>query len=82
MDIERQLREFITSDLGWSGRLEDLTSEYPLIEKDVIDSLGIFELVRFIEGHYGISVDDEELVAENFGTLAAITRLVQGKVPS
>jgi acyl carrier protein len=37
------------------------------------------ELVGFIEDRYGITVRDEDLTPENFGTLVRIEEYVQGR---
>lgn len=57
---------------------DDLTTDYELLDRDVIDSLGILSLVSFIEDHWSIEIDDEELVPDSFATLGAMTALVQG----
>ncbi|MDQ3933903.1 MAG: acyl carrier protein [Actinomycetota bacterium] len=43
---------------------------------DVIDSLGVMEVVDFVEQQYGVSVEEEDLLADNFQTLTAIAALV------
>lgn len=79
MSIENQLRSFIIEELRWNGRSAELTDDYPLIDRGVVDSLGIFSIVSFVESEFGIEVQDEELVPENFGTIAGIARLVGAK---
>jgi amino acid adenylation domain-containing protein len=66
------LREVIVNDMAWSGDPDDLTEDYLLIENEVIDSLGIQVLVTYLEEHYSIIVDIDELVPDNFETLGAI----------
>jgi acyl carrier protein len=73
------LRDFIMHDLHWEGRADHLTLEYPLIENHVVDSLSLFMLVAFLEEQFGITVSDEELLPENFGTLGAIAGLIEKK---
>ncbi len=73
------LRDFIMNELHWNGERELLTPDYPLIENQVLDSLGLFTLVTFVEEQFGIEVGDEELVPENFGTLAALAGLIERK---
>jgi acyl carrier protein len=79
MTIQEELRGFIATDLGWEGSVEELTDEYPLLDNGVLDSVGIFHVIGFIESKYGVDVEDEELVPEHFGTLAGIARLVESK---
>jgi acyl carrier protein len=51
-----------------------------LVEEEVIDSLGIFSLVDFIESRFGITVDPEDITIENFSTIRAIDALVERKL--
>jgi acyl carrier protein len=82
MSVEDDVRRFITEELN-AGAGEQLTDDHPLIENRVIDSMGIFELVSFIEAEFGVKIDDEELVPEHFGTISRIADLVGSKrVPS
>ena len=75
--MRTQVRDFIVGQPSWRGPASDLTDDYPLVEKKVLDSMAIFELVAFIEQSFGIEIEDEELVSENFATLKAIDRLDQ-----
>jgi acyl carrier protein len=77
--IEDKLRTFIIEELNWNGTQQDLTEDYPLIDRHVVDSLGLFELVSFVEGEFGVEIRDEELVPENFGTIGDIVKFVDSK---
>ncbi|MGI9119468.1 MAG: acyl carrier protein [Acidimicrobiales bacterium] len=79
MTVEDRLRQFIQTDLSTKGSPGDLSDDYPLIDNSVIDSLGIFEVVQFIERELGVAVDDEDLVLDNFGNIGDIARLVRSK---
>jgi acyl carrier protein len=79
MDTLERVRRFITDDMGWYGAPGDLTPDYELIDNGVLDSLGIFRMVGFLEDDFGIEVADEDLAPDNFATLAAIVALVDTK---
>ncbi len=70
-----RLRDFIVDELRWSGPRAALTDDYPLLENHVIDSLGLFRIVEFLEREYGVEISDEELVPSNFATLGTIAGL-------
>lgn len=78
MTIEDRIRTFIVEELGWRGNPAELTDDYPLIDNEVIDSLGIFQLVTFLEEE-GVSVTDEDIVVENFASIRGISRMVASK---
>ena len=71
------LREFIRRQFLFD---EDaaLADDDPLFP-DVIDSLGVMEVVTFVEERYGIAVDEDELLVDNFRSLAAIGALIDRK---
>jgi len=47
-----------------------------LLEKGVIDSMGVLELIGFLQTQFAIVIRDEDVTEENFGTLADIARYV------
>ena len=75
-DIERDLREFITKEFLQDLPDKTLANDLPLMESGIIDSLGIFTLIMFVEEAFGVKVEPEEVVLENFETIDAITRMV------
>jgi acyl carrier protein len=75
--IEEGIRRFLIEDLHRGNG--DVAIDEPLIERGVLDSLGIMHLVTFVESEYGVTIDDEDLVPEHFGTIGAVARLVEGK---
>ena len=75
--IENAIRQFIAEELNTDG--SSLSDDYPLLERNVLDSLGLFQLVGYLESEFGVEVQDEELVPQNFGTIADISRLVEAK---
>ncbi len=80
MNIKDQLREYIASELGWDKPAAELTDDYELLERDVVDSLGIFKIISFIEDEFDVEVDDDELVPENFESINSIANLISAKV--
>jgi acyl carrier protein len=76
---EDRLRDFILRDLRWRGSRRQLTDDRPLIEQRILDSLGIYELVAFLEADLGVDVADDELIPENFATIGTIARFVARK---
>ena len=58
---------------------KNVSNDEPLLKNGVIDSLGILEVVTFIENEFSITVSDEDLLPENFGSVASLTSFVQLK---
>ena len=76
MSVTQEVGDFISSELSLGRDTGALTPDDDLLAKGVIDSHGAMELVGFLEDRYGISVRDEDLVPENFQSLARIEGFV------
>ena len=79
MEVEQRVRQYIVDNLRFYGPPDTLTSDYRLIDNDVLDSMAIFEVISFLEDNFGIVVEDNDLVPENFESLKAIANLVTEK---
>jgi len=51
-----------------------------LLRSGVFDSLGVMEIIGFIEETFGIAVEQEEVTEAHFGTLNAISSYVASKL--
>ena len=49
------------------------------LEKGIIDSTGVLEVVGFVEEEFNISVDDEELIPENLDLVNNLARFIKEK---
>lgn len=56
-----------------------LSDDDRLLERGVVDSMGIAEMVTFIEDEFGIKMSDEDISESNLGSLRAIGRFVTQK---
>lgn len=75
---EQRLKKFIMQRFPLARRYELGVSD-PLLENGVVDSLGVLDLVSFMEQEFSISITDEELIPENFHTIARLIAFVHGK---
>ena len=71
-----QIREFIQVQLAGPKGIASFTDDEPLMETGVIDSLGIFRLVAFLEEDLRVRVSDEEINAETLKSVNTIEELV------
>ena len=61
------------------GRTRNFGDEDSLLDAQVLDSLGILELVEYLEETFGIEVTDDDLRPENFDSIGALARFVAGR---
>jgi acyl carrier protein len=79
MSEESRIREFILENFMIGENEENLNSNDSFLEKGIIDSTGILELVMFVEETYGIEVEDDEVIPENFDSVAKLGAYVRKK---
>jgi acyl carrier protein len=60
--------------------VDDFSDEEPFLRSGIIDSMGMLQLVAFIQEQFGIQVLDEELVPENLDSVARVTAFVERKL--
>jgi acyl carrier protein len=58
---------------------KQLADEESLLESGAVDSLGILELVTYLDSELGIELADDDLSPENFGSIASILRFAAAK---
>lgn len=79
MERSGTIRRFIVDELMYGDDAQPLEEETPLCE-GIVDSIGLVDLVLFLEEEFSISIDDADLTADNFRSVAAIERLVSRRV--
>lgn len=76
MDRAERIRSFIQEELLFEDPNRVLTLDTPLLEQQIIDSLGLMELVAFLEREFEIEVDDADITTDHFQTISHIAELV------
>ena len=79
-DVRSVVRAFIATRLAPSAGRAEIADDEDLIDTGVVNSLGIFQLVAFLEQRFQIAIGDEEITPENFGTIDGIERLVASRI--
>jgi len=82
MPRESEIRKFIFDTFMTGADDKDLDNDDPLIDKGIIDSMGMLELIAFAEEEYNIEVEDEEVIPDNFGTVNKLSAYVNKKLSS
>ena len=76
--IEESVQTFILSRIPQSHR-QNITIDDLLLEKGLLDSLGVLDVVTFLEEEFQVQIDDEELTPENFQSIRTIAEFVREK---
>ena len=74
----QDIRSFIVDNflLGNDSGFDNAES---LLESGVIDSTGIMHVVTFLEERFGITIEDEDLIADNLESVERIAHFVERK---
>jgi acyl carrier protein len=80
MEIESQIKLYIAQNLLFSGTNFNYPNDASFLEEGIVDSLGVMELVSFIEDRFGVKVDDYEITPDNFDSVDKLSAYVQRKM--
>jgi len=73
------IRDFIVTAFRYDERNGPLEEHESLLAAGVIDSMGVLELVTFVEDEFGITVEPQELLPDNLDNLNDLTAFVERK---
>ena len=76
-EIARLLADYIVEEVAATRPPQPPAPDFPIIESGLVDSLGLFKLIAFVEERLKVKIAPEEIVLENFATIGAIVALVQ-----
>jgi acyl carrier protein len=80
MSIEQQLRQFVNETFLFGHGVEAIGADESFMDRGIIDSTGVLELVTFIESRYRVTLLDEDLVPENLDSFNRLTAFVERKL--
>ncbi len=78
--IEQLLRDFIASSLLYNTEGFPYADDASFLQEGIIDSLGVVELVAFVQKHFGVKVDQQDVTPDNFDSVAKLAAFVRRKL--
>ena len=79
MSTEEKLRKYILETYLFTTDDSALANDDSFLDKGIIDSTGILELVMYLEEEFGLAVADEELLPENLDSINNLVKFVAQK---
>jgi len=76
--VRDRIRSFVLEKFPLA-RTRRVSDSDELLESGIVDSLGILDLVAFLESDFGLSVNDEDLVPEHFRSIECISDFTEQK---
>jgi acyl carrier protein len=77
LDVLAEIHDYLVNELA--SERSSFAPDENLLAQGIIDSMGIMNLVGFLEERFAIQAADDDLVPENFESLAAIRDFVERK---
>lgn len=81
-NVRASLRVFISSSAMPLARVDSFKDDDSFLEKGILDSTGVLELVAHIEKEYGIRVETDELIPDNLDSIDKLTAFIERKAAS
>jgi len=77
-ELISKLATFIATDILKQPK-RAIRADETLISSGLIDSFSLMDISLFVEGNFGVRIDDTELNAETFDTLEQLAKLIQSR---
>ncbi|HMV95980.1 MAG TPA: acyl carrier protein [Anaerolineales bacterium] len=77
-ELISKLAAFIATDILKQPK-RAIRADEALISSGLIDSFSLMDISLFVEGNFGVRIDDTELNAETFDTLEQLAKLIQSR---
>ena len=78
--VEPPIRDFIATNLLYSKDGFTYADDASLLREGIIDSLGVVELVEFLQTRFGVKVEQQEVRPDNFDSVAKLAAFVRRKM--
>ena len=79
MEFEQKVRDYILDNFLFTDDQAALQNDDSFLDKGIIYSTGIMEVIFFLEDELGVKVEDEEMVPENLDSVNAIVAFIKKK---
>jgi acyl carrier protein len=78
MTNQERIRQFIVTNF-YVAEADKLADDTSFLDKGIIDSTGVLEVVSFLEQEFGITIEDGEMVPENLDSIGGLVAMVDRK---
>jgi acyl carrier protein len=79
-EVKAKLREFLSNNFLLGKGSAEMGDKDSFLESGIVDSTGILEFVGFLQDTWNIEVADEELLPENFDSIANLSGFILRKI--
>jgi acyl carrier protein len=80
MTTSEIIRNFVTTELVLDNSAKKLSDTDKLIDSGIIDSMDILTLLSFLEEQFGIEIESDELLPDNFESIDVMAKMINSKL--
>jgi acyl carrier protein len=80
MSVGEQVRDFVHENFLFGDRNVTFDNSDSFIEKGIVDSTGVLELVSFVEDRFNFTIHDEEIIPDNLDSIKNLTSFIEKKI--
>jgi len=77
--VREQVRQFVLEYSRPRG-FSEIADDESLFKGNIVDSLGVFRMIAFLEETFPLTIEDTDIVVENFETIVQIDTFVKRKL--
>lgn len=78
--IEQAVHQFFIDNFFIEEGSGELSDDDSFLESGILDSMGVLTLVEFVKEKYGVEIEDEELVPENWDSVCRVANFIRAKL--
>jgi acyl carrier protein len=79
MTIETQIKEYIARNLLFSDNGFPYPDDASFLEEGIVDSVGVMELVAFVEEKFDLKIEDTDVTPDNFDSVNKLAAFIRRK---
>ncbi|MGA2235105.1 MAG: acyl carrier protein [Terriglobales bacterium] len=77
--IEQEVRQFVIENFIFDNNHRNFSNDDSFFDTGLLDSMGVLTLVDFVNEKYGIPIEDDELLPENWDSVNRIATFVRAR---
>ena len=78
--LKDKLRLFVLDNFLFTEDQDELKNDDSFMDRNIVDSTGILEIIEFIEEECSIKIEDEEMIPDNLDSIQKIVSFVERKL--
>ena len=76
---KEMIRRYIANNILFTGDGYPYSDDASFLNEGIVDSMNVLELVMFVEQTFGVKVDDQDIIPDNFDSVTKLATFVESK---